>query len=764
MIEKKQPYAALRHAIVAAFLLSSGLAHSDPTEDHRDAHHQYMEEVVVTAPFKTTAAETMQPINVLTGEALLEEIADTLGETLKGEIGINSASFGSGVGHPIIRGHTGNRIGVLQNGVGTTDVSNQSPDHAEGVEVSFANRIEIIRGPASLLYGSGAIGGVINVIDRRIPETIPSKPAVIVEHTYNDNTSGDRTMFRLDAGTGNFAFHLEGFQRSSDTVEIPGFAIDEAAVEALEALAHAHEGEHEEEEHHDDESHEEDDHGDEEAFPNTKGFIGNSDSESDSGSIGVSFIGERGFIGFSTSKLNNKYGLPPGSHTHAHGDEEEEHHDEDGEHGEGGHEDEHAEEGHEDEHGHGEEVEFVRLDIEQTRHDLRAGIGFSKGFIESVRASLAYTDYAHDEIEYFEDGGQVVGTVYSNEGYEGRVTFNRRATGAWSGVYGLQFTDNEFSAIGEEAFIPESDIQNLGIFGFEQYDAERFNLELGFRYDANKVETGQCDSDESQFSTSGSLLYKINGESNAFLGLTRASRSPSVEELFSNVNNSTCNRVLDNEDLVLHAATNLLEIGNPNLDTETSNNLELGYRYHTGRITGEISAYMNQIDDYIFLSVTGEEFEEQLIAQHLASDAEFRGIEARVNVNVFESERLGVNWSLFGDSVNAEFDAGGNIPLIPANKIGTKVEFYGPSWTLHVHLNKVSDQKDTGEFEYSTEGYDEVSLYSDYHWDLGSAGSLKLFLKANNLTDEEIRNHTSRLKNFAPESGRSYLIGLRYRY
>ena len=120
MIEKKQPYAALRNAILAAFVLSSGLAHSDPTEDHRDAHHQYMEEVVVTAPFKTTAAETMQPINVLTGEALLEEIADTLGETLKGEIGINSASFGSGVGHPIIRGHTGNRIGVLQNGVGTT--------------------------------------------------------------------------------------------------------------------------------------------------------------------------------------------------------------------------------------------------------------------------------------------------------------------------------------------------------------------------------------------------------------------------------------------------------------------------------------------------------------------------------------------------------------------------------------------------------------------------------------------------------------------
>jgi len=764
VIEMKQLYAALRHPIVAAFITSSGFAYANPAEDHRDAHRQYMEEVVVTAPFKTTAAETMQPINVLAGEALLEEIADTLGETLKGEIGINTASFGSGVGHPVVRGHTGNRIGILQNGVGTTDVSNQSPDHAEGMEVSFAERIEIIRGPASLLYGSGAIGGVINVIDGRIPETVPSKPRVMLEHAYNDNTSGDRTLFRLDAGSGNFAFHLEGFQRSSANVEIPGFAIDEAAVEALEELAHAHEDEDhgDEDEHHDDEEgHEEHDHGDEEPLPNTKGFIGNSDSESDSGSIGMSFIGERGFIGFSTSKLNNKYGLPPGSHTHAHGDEEEEHHDEEGEHDDE-HEDEHAEEGHGDDHD--EEVEFVRLDIEKTRHDLRAGMNFDEGLIESVRGSLAYTDYEHNEIEYFEDGGQVVGTVYSNQGYEGRITFNRRATGSWSGVYGLQFADNEFSAIGEEAFIPESDIRNLGFFGFEQYEAERFNVELGFRYDTNRVETGRCDSDESEFSASGGLLYKINGESNAFFGLARASRTPSVEELFSNVNNSTCIRV-DDEDLVLHAPTNLLEIGNPDLDAETSNNLEIGYRHHTGRVTGEISAYMNQIDDYIFLDVTGEEFEEQLIGQHLARDAEFRGVEARVNVNVLESENFGINWSLFGDRVKAEFNAGGDIPLIPANKIGTKVEFYGARWTLQVHLNKVSDQKDAGEFEYPTKGYDEVSLYGDYHWDLGSAGGeLKVFVKGSNLTDEEIRNHTSRLKNYAPESGRSYLIGIRYRY
>ncbi len=748
-----------RGAFTAVLIAASSTALSDTSEVHRDAHHQYLEEIVVSAPFETIATETMQPINVLTGEALLEESANTLGETLKDQIGINSASFGPGVGHPVIRGHTGNRVGILQNGVGTTDVSNQSPDHAEGIEVSFAERIEIIRGPASLLYGSGAIGGVINVIDGRVPEAVPERPELMIEQTYNDNNGEDRTLLGLEAGTGPFVFRVEGFRRESGNVEIPGYAIDEAAVMALEEQFHGHEDEH-------DHDHEE------EELPNTRGFIGNSDSESEGGSIGFSFVDDRGFIGFSASKLSNEYGLPPGSHTHAHGEEEGEHHDEDG-HDEDGHdedehhEDEHDEDGHDEEDGHGhggEEVEFVRLDLEKTRYDLRAGLDFDDGFIESVSTAFAYTDYTHDEVEYFEDGGQVIGTVYSNEGYEGRITLNRRATGRWTGIYGVQFTDNEFSAVGEEAFIAESDIRNVGFFGFEQFKHDRFNMEFGFRYDANEVETGACNSDESEFSASGSLLYKINEESNAFFGVTRATRTPSVEELYSNVDNNTCGRYADDEDLVLHAATNLLEIGNPELDPETSRNLEIGYRHHTGRITGEISAYINQIDDYIFLNLTGEEFEEQPIAQHMARDAEFRGVEARLNVNVFESENFGVNWSLFGDSVNADFDAGGDIPLIPADKFGTDIEFFGPRWTIHFHMSRVSDQNDTGDFERPTEGYDEVSLYGDYHWDLGDAGELKVFLKANNLTDEEIRNHTSRLKNFAPEPGRSYLVGLRYSY
>ncbi len=634
-------------------------------------------------------------------------------------------------------------MGILQNGVGTTDVANQSPDHAEAIELSFAKRVEIVRGPASLLYGSGAIGGVVNVIDGRISETVPETLQGFVEQTHNSNGSENRSVFSLDGGSGSFAFHLDGFTRSSDDVEIPKFAIDEFAVEAVEELLHA--GEEHEEEHEDE---------DEEEVENTKGFIGNSDAESSGGSIGFSFVGDSGFVGFSASRLDNEYGLPPGSHTHAHGHEEHGHDDGDEDHGDEDHGDEdHEEEG---------EVDFVRLETEKTRYDLRGGLNFNSGFFDSLRVSLSQTDYEHDEIEFFEDGDQIVGTTYTNEGYEGRFVVTHRPIGAWTGVAGIQITDNEFEAAGEEGFIPLSDIENLGFFAFEQYEQKRFNVELGFRYDSNQVKTGQCESDEDEVSISGSVLYEISDSSNVIFGLTRAARTPSVEELFANVDGSTCSRQADNEDLVLHAATNLLEIGNPDLDPERSQNYEMGYRHHTGRITGEITAYLNQIEDYIFLNVTGAEFEEQLIAEFTARDAEFKGIETAVRFAVYQFETVSVTASLYADSVRAGFDSGGNVPLIPAGKFGGELTFTGAQWAVHLNVVRVHEQDNVGQFELDTDGYNLVSLYADYHWDVGSNGELKLFIRGDNLTDEEVRSHSTRMKNFAPEPGRSFRVGLRY--
>lgn len=697
-----------------------------------------LEQIVVTAPFEESEAETMLPIGILSGEALREKVTNSLGDTLKNEIGVNSASFGTGVGQPIIRGQTGNRVSVLQNGVGLTDASNVSPDHANGVEPLLADRIEVVRGPSTLLYGSGAVGGVVNVIDNRIPEVLPERINFQLEQNYNSVNEENKTVIRLDGSVGNFGFHLNAFTRDNDNVDIDGFAIDEEAVEELEELTAAIIGEeHEEEEH------------EEEELENTRGFIGNSDGEAEGGTAGFSYVGDRGFFGFAVSTLDNDYGLPPGTHSHGH---EEEH--EEGE-----------EEGEEHEEEHEEDVEFVRLDLEQTRYDFRGMLNFSDSWIESIRATMAYTDYEHREIETFEDGETEVGTLFSNEGLESRFILTRRPTGDWSGVYGLQISDSEFSATGEEAFIPASDITSTGIFGVERYSRDRVTAEIGFRFESADVDPGgACGYDENVMSISASGLYDINDNSNFLVAAARSERAPSVEELFSNTSLDTCGRFADDEALVLHAATGLLEIGNPNLDEEVSNNIEFGYRIHSGPITGEFSAYYNEIDDYIFLDLTGEEVDEQPVASYLQRDATFQGLEAQLTFTLMERSNLTGELSLFGDMVDASFDSGGNVPRIPAAKFGTELRYFGDNWSTHLHVTRVNSQDDAGRLELETDGYTLVSVYADYHVSVGQGSEFKLFARGDNLLDEEIRNHASFLKNFSPEPGRGVTVGVRYEY
>ena len=730
----KLPFRRSKLSICIGVILITGYQVSAAEQAHNE---DMLEEIVVTSAFGTSEAETGLPIGILAGEALREKAAGSLGATLRNEIGVAVASFGAGVGQPVIRGQGRNRVKVLQNSVGVGDAANNSPDHANGVEVFVADRIEVIRGPATLLYGSGAIGGVVNVIDNRIPTRLVEETEFEIEQSHNSVNDEDRTIFRLDASSGSFGFHLDGFKKESNNVEIDGFAVDEFAMEELE--------EHIEETlgmHHDDyDEHEE------EEFTNTNGFIGNSDSKASSVTAGFSYVTNRGFVGFSVSELDNEYGLPPGAHSHGHHEE--------------GHDDDHDEEH--------EEVEFVRLDLEQTRYDFKSGLSFTSGWIESISADISLTDYQHGEVEYFEDGGSEVGTLYEREGYDSRFTLNHAQMGDWTGVWGLQLSDTEFSAVGEEAFIPKSDITSLGLFALERFSGTNYTVEIGARYEDNEVDAGlACDYDDSSSSISSSLLYDVNDESNFLVGISRSERSPGVEELYSNAANveDACGTIDHNDDhgddLVLHAATNLLEIGNVNLDSETSNNFELGYRKYSGSWTGEISAYFNKIDDYILLDITGEEIEEQMVARYTSRDATFKGIEAQVTYNIFESSETNAVLTVFGDMVEAEFDRGGNVPRIPSSKLGAELRYFGSDWSAHIHVTRHGEQDDVGRLELETDGYTLLSVYADYHLQVGGESEVKLFVRGDNLLDEEIRNHTSLPKNYAPEPGRAITVGLRY--
>ena len=695
-------------------------------------------EIVVTSPFQESEAETAMPVGVLAGDALREHIGNSLGDTLKNEIGVASASFGTGVGLPVVRGQSANRVKVLQNGVGVTDVSNASPDHANAVNVALAERLEIIRGPSTLLYGSGAIGGVVNVIDNRIPESLPEEFGFVVQQIHNTADSRDETLIHIDGAAGNAAFHFDAYRSRNDNVKIGGYAIDEEAIENLEELFR----EHFEEGHHDDHA----DERAEEGVENTFGHIGNSDGESSGGSFGFSFVGDNGFFGVSASEVEKNYGLPLGVHAHAHGEEE--------------HEDEH---GREDGHG-GEAVEFVRLDMEQTRYDFKGEYRFDNGFVESVRASMGVTDYVHDEIEYFADGDRHVGTRYSNEGNEGRVTLTHAPVGNWTGVWGVQFADTVFSAVGEEAFIPQSDINSIGLFAVERFHAGNWTGEVGIHLEDSNVDpNGRCHSSGNSTSLSGMVLYDVGNEANLLFGAARSQRAPAVEELYSNVSENTCAPEEDYENLVFHAGTNTFDIGNPLLDAETSNNLEFGYRRYGGDFTGEFSAWYNQIDDYIYIDLAGQ-FEEQTLARYLQRDARFTGIEGEVSFKVMEGGDSSLTLGVFGDMVNAEFDSGGYVPRIPASRVGAELRWLGGNWSVNLRATQVNEREDVAELELPTDGYTLVSLYADYNFDVGGDSSLQVFLRGENLLDEEIRNHVSLLKNFAPEPGRGVMAGIRFEY
>lgn len=715
----------------AVSLLCSAVSVSaSASEDHQ---HEHLEKITVTAtPFKDAIAETMLPVNVLTGEELQRKVANSLGETLKNEPGIHSSSFGTGVGQPVIRGFSANRVQVVQDGIDVADAAAISPDHANAVEPLLADRIEVLRGPSTLLYGNGAIGGVVNIVDRRIPQSLTSEHVFIGEQSYDSVANENKTLVRFDGAIGSIGLHMDGVRRSGDNVEIPGFAnMDPDAEE------------------------------------NTFGFIENSSSESESLHIGASYIGERGFIGVSVGRIASNYGLPPGVHSHAHHDHDEhDDHDDDHDHDEHEedhgdeehHDDEHDEEHHEDEHGHGEDV-AIRLDMEQTRYDLKAHYDFASGPFTMFDAQIGYTDYEHSELE-IEEGVAEIGTVYANDGFDSRFTLAHAPIGNLSGVIGLQLSSNEFSAVGAEAYIDPADIDTAALFVVERLEGDRLDWEFGARVERLSIDpTGDCDSSETTASFSASSRYQVQDNTSLLVALSRSERAATVEERYSNITAGGCTRPADDEDLVLHAATDLLEVGNPDLDTETSNNIEIGLRHQVGSFLGTLNVFYNKIDSFIYLQEAGE-IDEQVIAVYQGRDATFRGFEFSLESQIANVGFGSIDARLFGDVVRAEFAGGEYVPRIPPVRLGGELSLTGANASFGLSAVQAYDQNRVGMDEERTDGFLRVGAYADYSWNL-AGGELTLFARGDNLLDEDIRNHTSLLKEAVPEPGRSVRLGLR---
>ncbi|NQY38103.1 MAG: TonB-dependent receptor [Alteromonadaceae bacterium] len=718
---------------------------------------------VHATPLHSSNIESATPINVITSDELRLKQASTLGETLKNEVGVHSTYFGPVASSPIIRGMDGPRVMVTQNGLDSGDASRIGPDHVVSSETATAQQIEVLRGPSTLFYGSGAIGGVVNVVDNRVPETLDKNFDYMLKH--NDVANEDEASFALNTSSGQLAFHVDGFWRESDDYNIPGYA-ESAST-------------------HDDEHEEHDDHDDHEEEAGVKGKLLNSASKSSGFTVGTSYVLDNGFVGFSFGRMTREYGIPG----HSHGSHEEEHSGE-------LFADEHDD--HDDHDDHDErDDENVYGDLEQDRIQFLSELTFSQGAINKVSSKMSYTDYQHKEIE---DGE--VGTIFNNEMIEARFDIFHQEYAGWKGAWTFHYKNTDFEAIGVEAFTPASETTSYAFAWLEeQHLSKSLLLQLGARIERVEVEAGEFHHDEEDdghdehgdehffdkqsfnpISVSAGLVWDYQVGYNLGFSFSYSQRAPSAAELFSNGPHIGTNSYEFGALYTIHQEGEEVhfDLSDQDVELETSTNIDITWRKFEGDFGFVLGAFYNHIDDYLYQVNTGlfaddghgheeehelegvhddlDEHEEEglPVYNYQQHDVEMYGVEAEVIYQWNSAIKI----SLFSDYIKAKLDGGDNLPRIPPMRVGGQFDYQGNNYAAQLSVTRYFEQDDIAEHETETDGYTMLDANFNYYLD-GIGDDLVLFVKANNLTDEEARVHTSFLKNIAPLPARGFEIGMR---
>ena len=648
--------------------------------------------VVSASALASSVQEMTTPAEVLEGDQLVLRRGATLGETLDGLPGVHAASFGAGASRPVIRGLDGGRVKVLSDGVDVLDASTVSQDHAVSVEPLLAERIEVLKGPATLLYGGGAIGGVVNVIDRKVPIYVPEDGVEgELELRANSVANEGAGLFGLTAGAGNVAVRVEGVKRQADDYEIPGAA-----------------GE-----------------------PRSDKQAG-SYNDTDSYSLGGSFIGERGYLGLAYSRQENRYGLlahehvdcdPHGNHWHC------------GEH-EHGEEEHEGEEEHHDEHGGA--VPYISM--KQDRWDLRGELSDPLPGFELARLRAGHSEYRHAEIE----GGEK-SAVFENRASEARLELTHQPLLGWRGVLGGQTTQRDFARFTAENPMPQTLTRNHALFLLEEYTAGAWRYELGARHEWQDIDadSGAPDTDHAGTSLSAGAVWTFAPEYSLGFSLSRSQRLPTAEELYA---------------YGPHAASRTIEQGNPDLDEETAHNAEVTLRRFAGPTTFSLSLFRNAVDDFIYAADLGRNpgggYRE---VEYRQDDAVLTGLEGEVRHQFTDSFAA----TLFGDHVRGKLKNGGDLPRIPADRLGVRLEQrFSAALDGQLEFSRVQRQDELAAFESETAGYNMLGAGLSYRGSLSRA-DYQLYLKADNLLDAEARQHSSLIKDEVLLPGRNLTVGMR---
>ena len=510
----------------------------------------------------------------------LAQGAVTIGEALSGETGISSNQFGAGSSRPVIRGQDGPRIKILQNSSENIDVSTLSPDHAVTVDPALAKQVEVIRGPSTLLFSAGTVGGLVNVTDSKLPTALPEKGyEANVGLRYNTGSDEKLATAGVTLGLGDqVALRVEGLKREANDYIAPDYV---------------HEGEKERR-------------------------VDNTFAKGQTVNVGLSWIYDRGFTGISYSNRQDQYGLPGHSHEyescHLHGLSlhcGEHDHDEDG----------HDHDDHDHDHAH---EAGPWIDLKSERYDVRTELDDPFAGFKKLRAQASYTDYQHDEIE--ED---TIATRFKNKGYDGRLELVHNPLGAWEGVIGTQYGQQKLELTGEEAFLAPNTTKKWSVFALEHAQLNDVHVELAARADQQKIDiddSSKKDFDGSAFSVSGAANWEFAPNYKLSLVTSHQERLPLAQELYADGG---------------HFATNTYELGNDQLSKEKSNNVELGFHYDDNTFDYHVHVYHNWFDDYIYAQ-TLDRYKDFRLVQYAQDKAKFYGAEAEAGYQISPIYKLSV--------------------------------------------------------------------------------------------------------------------------
>jgi iron complex outermembrane receptor protein len=667
-----------------------------------------LEEVVVTAtPFGRTLFEQAQPVSILGDDELKLRLEPTLGETLAHTPGVSSTYFGPAASRPIIRGLDADRILVLQNGSNTIDASATSVDHAVSFDPVSIESIEVVRGPATLLYGPNAIGGVVNAIDNRIPDERISVPVRgTVEGKYGSVNTERGGAFTLEGGLFGFNWHLEGYKRATDELHIPGFTRSERLRER-DSLPD----------------------GEKEA----KDVLPNSDLRTEGLAGGLSYVWDKGFIGAAYSAFHSNYGTVA--------------------------------------------EREVTIDAEQRRFDVRGAFFEPVAQVKSVKYSFNYSDYEHTEFE-----GALAGTKFENEGHDGRIEIAHEKLGPIEGAVGYQTGKSDFSALGEEGFLPPVETLVNSGFIFEELTLNsQWRVQAGARFDHVTVD---AEAAEGFGPERGRTFDNVSGSMGVIftpvetyaiaLNASLVQRAPTYQELFANGP---------------HVATNSFEIGDSTLTSEKAFSLDLSIRKKLGRVTGTLTAFYYHFTDFIGQFANGEfvarEEDDLPVFVYRATDAEFFGGEAVITFHLIEPATAdtppagkdvksvhepgfqpapgsqALDLVLKADYVHAQDTRNHEpVPRIPPFCGSAELNYRWDRFTANVEGQYAAHQNRISEFELATDSYFLVNASARYKLPV-TGFELDMYVKGMNLTNEEARLHTSFLKDIAPLQGRGIVMGLK---